>query len=420
MNFKTALRRYGPWAGVALLLVGLAAYMLTQRSADTPRYRTATIERGALIATVSASGTLNPVTSVQVGSQVSGQLKEVLVDFNAEVKAGQVIARIDPQTFEYRVNQAQADLDAARANAAVQAAQVAQVQVNLQEAERVVVRNQDLVNKNFISAAELDRTRAAAQALQAQLNSAQAQVINAQALVRQRAASLAQARVDLERTVIRAPVSGLVVKRSVEPGQTVAASLQAPELFVIARDLRDMQVEVAIDEADVGRIRPEQRATFTVDAYPGRRFSGVVRQTRKAAQTTQNVVTYTVVVSARNEDLSLLPGMTANVRIVTDARENVLKVPNAALRFRPAGEESPRTARGPGQPARERGAGRVFVLNEKRELQAVTVRTGLSDGAFTELIEAGTLQAGTEVVVGLIASSAGQESGATRTPRMMF
>ncbi|MFO0387683.1 MAG: efflux RND transporter periplasmic adaptor subunit [bacterium] len=213
----------------ALTILGVLAYVFWP-SGQASSYRTANVEKGRLVATVSASGTLNAVTTVQVGSQVSGQLKEVLADFNSEVKAGQIIARLDPQTFEYRVNQAQADLDAARANALVQQAQVAQVRVNLQEAQRVAERNTELVNKNFISSAELERTRATAQALEAQLNSAQAQVVNAQALVRQCEAALAQAQVELERTVIRAPVSGVVVKRSVEPGQTVAASLQAPEL----------------------------------------------------------------------------------------------------------------------------------------------------------------------------------------------
>ena len=343
------------WVWVTLVLgvlvaIGFLSYQFWPSDQAAP-YRTAQVEKGRLVATVSASGTLNAVTTVQVGSQVSGQLKEVLADFNSEVKAGQIIARLDPQTFEYRVNQAQADLDAARANALVQQAQVAQVRVNLQEAQRVAERNAELVNKNFISSAELERTRATAQALEAQLNSAQAQVVNAQALVRQREAALAQARVELERTVIRAPVSGVVVKRSVEPGQTVAASLQAPELFIIARDLRDMQVEVAVDEADIGRIKAGQRVNFSVDAYAGRRFSGEVRQIRKAAQSAQNVVTYTAIVSAPNEDLSLLPGMTANVRVVTDVREQVLKVPNAALRFRPADAEPAPRIRGGGRDA---------------------------------------------------------------------
>jgi HlyD family secretion protein len=409
------------WVWVTLFLgvlvaIGFLSYQFWPSDQAAP-YRTAQVEKGRLVATVSASGTLNAVTTVQVGSQVSGQLKEVLADFNSEVKAGQIIARLDPQTFEYRVNQAQADLDAARANALVQQAQVAQVRVNLQEAQRVAERNTDLVNKNFISSAELERTRATAQALEAQLNSAQAQVVNAQALVRQREAALAQARVELERTVIRAPVSGVVVKRSVEPGQTVAASLQAPELFIIARDLRDMQVEVAVDEADIGRIKAGQRVNFSVDAYAGRRFSGEVRQIRKAAQSAQNVVTYTVIVSAPNEDLSLLPGMTANVRVVTDVREQVLKVPNAALRFRPADAEPAPRIRGGGRDAAT--ATQVYSLNSDGKPQAISLKIGISDGSFTEVLS-GELQQGLALIVGLAPTNASNSSTPPRAPRMMF
>ncbi|MGH6609067.1 MAG: efflux RND transporter periplasmic adaptor subunit, partial [Burkholderiaceae bacterium] len=235
-------------------------------------------------------------------------------------------ARIDPETFQYRVRQAEADLESARS--AVGRAQVSQV-----IAQRDLNRTKELVARNFVSPAELDRA-------QSTYDLAVAEVRTAQAVVQQRAAQLATAKVDLSRTEIRAPVDGVVIKRSVDVGQTVAASLQAPELFVIAKDLRDMQVDTSIDEADVGRIQVGQRATFTVDAYPGRQFSGAVRSVRKAAQNVQNVVTYIAIISANNDRGELLPGMTANVRIVTDTRDSVLKVPNAALRFRPPGERA--------------------------------------------------------------------------------
>ncbi|MBK9243869.1 MAG: efflux RND transporter periplasmic adaptor subunit [Burkholderiales bacterium] len=314
-------------AVIVAVAAAAAAYYWTSRDAkQAPTYRFARVERGPLTATVAASGTLNPVTSVQVGTQVSGQVKELFVDFNSPVKAGQLIARIDPETFQYRVRQNEADLEAARAA-------VARAQVSLVNAQRELSRTRELVQREFVSPADLDRA-------QAQFDLAKAEVNNVQAVVAQRAAQLASARVDLARTEIRAPVDGVVIKRSVDVGQTVAASLQAPELFVIARDLRDMQVETSIDEADVGRMRVGQRATFTVDAFPGRTFSGEVRQVRKSAQTVQNVVTYTVLVSAANPDGQLMPGMTANVRIVTDTRESVLKVANAALRFRPPGESA--------------------------------------------------------------------------------
>ena len=305
------------------LLVGGGWYWWSNRQTDAPTYRTAKVERGPITATVSSTGTLNPVTSVQVGTQVSGQIQQLFVDFNSPVKKGELIARIDPETFTYRVRQAEADLESARSS--VGRAQVAQV-----IADRDLKRTRELVARNFVSPAELDRA-------QSTFDLAVAEVRTAQAVVQQRAAQVATARVDLSRTEIRAPVDGVVIKRSVDVGQTVAASLQAPELFVIAKDLRDMQVDTSVDEADVGRIKIGLRATFTVDAFPGRQFSGEVRSVRKAAQSVQNVVTYIAIISANNERGELLPGMTANVRIVTDTRDSVLKVPNAALRFRPAG-----------------------------------------------------------------------------------
>ncbi|MFN3565851.1 MAG: efflux RND transporter periplasmic adaptor subunit [Burkholderiaceae bacterium] len=320
---------------VALIVIAAAsaAYWYMRGEAAAPTYRFAKVERGPLAATVSASGTLSAVTSVSVGTQVSGQIKELFVDFNSTVKRGQLIARIDPETFEYRVRQAQADADAARSA-------VYRAQVNLANAQRDLARAKELVGRNFVSPAELDARGAAYELAAAELKAAQATLA-------QREAQLASARVDLARTQIRAPVDGVVIKRSVDVGQTVAASLQAPELFVIAKDLRDMQVETSIDEADIGRIAVGQRATFTVDAFPGRTFTGEVKQVRKAAQTVQNVVTYTVLVTADNESGQLMPGMTANVRIVTDTRESVLKVPNAALRYRPPGESpAPPTAAG--------------------------------------------------------------------------
>ncbi|WP_310450430.1 efflux RND transporter periplasmic adaptor subunit [Sulfuritalea sp.] len=325
---------------LALAVVGggtYAAWRSYGSPADAPRFKLAKAESGPLTAAVSATGTLNPVVSVQVGSQVSGQIKEILVDFNSPVKSGQLIARLDPETYEHRVRQAQADVDAARAGQGVQQAEVSRARANLSNAQRDYERKKTLVEKNFISPAERDTAQNTLDAARASLASAEAQVKNGEAVVRQREAQLAAARVDLERTSIKAPVDGIVVKRSIEPGQTVAASLQAPELFVIAKNLTDMQVETSIDEADVGRVRLGQKASFTVDAFAGRHFEGEVRQVRKAATVVSNVVTYTVVISAANPDLTLLPGMTANVRIVTAQKDQALKVPNAALRYRPSG-----------------------------------------------------------------------------------
>lgn len=341
-------------AVAAALVVAAGGWWWLQRGgSDAVQYRSGKIERGPLQAAVSASGAVSPVTQVTVGTQVSGQVKEILVDFNSEVKAGQLIAVIDPETFEYRVRSAQADVDAARAvvltaqaNVVAARAQVSRAQTDLAEARRTHERNLMLVSKEFIARSTADQSNAlvntsleAVKAAEAQLGVSEAQVKSAQANVAQREATLAQARVDLARTRITSPVNGIVIKRAIEKGQTVAASLQAPELFIIAQNLREMQVEASIDEADVGRIRMGQKASFTVDAFPGRTFEGQISQVRKAALNVSNVVTYVAVVTFANPDGRLLPGMTANVRVITDVRDNVLKVPNSALRVRITGVE---------------------------------------------------------------------------------
>lgn len=406
------LRKWWVWVVLllALVLAGAAYWMWTKNGAE-PQYKTGKVEQGAITASVSASGTLSPVVSVQVGSQVSGQIKELYVDFNSEVKQGQLIARIDPETFEYRVRQAQADLEAARAQVltqqaqiAAQQAQAAQAEVNLAEAKRDFDQKQQLVEKGFISAAERDKARAVYHAQVEQANAARAQVRvaqagsgNAQAAVKQREAALAQAKIELERTAIKAPVNGVVIKRSVEQGQTVAASLQAPELFIIAENLADMRVDTAIDESEIGRIRTGQQASFTVDAYPGRTFDGRVNQIRKSAQNVSNVVTYMVEVDAANPRKELLPGMTANVRIVTDTRNDVLKVPNAALRFRPVevsaqrGDAAGNAGNGGGAQAaasgqgQGRGQGAAMRARLEKELQLNEEQKGKLDTIFASL-----------------------------------
>ena len=339
---------------VVIALAGGGAWWWAQRAkADDVTYRTAKIERGNLQATVSASGAVNPVKQVSVGTQVSGQIKELFVDFNSEVKAGQLIALIDPESFEYRVRSAKADVDSAsagvltaQANIAASNAAMSRAKVDMAEAQRDLDRQQSLVDKGFVAQSVADKARSllasnaeTVKAAQAQLGVTQAQIKSAQANVQQRESALAQARIDLSRTKITSPVDGMVIKRAIEKGQTVAASLQAPELFVIAQNLSDMQVDASIDESDVGRIRNGQKASFTVDAFPGQTFDGEVRQVRKAALTVANVVTYVAVVAFTNTGGKLLPGMTANVRVITDQRQNVLKVPNAAMRVRIAGVE---------------------------------------------------------------------------------
>jgi HlyD family secretion protein len=348
----------------ALVVAGFVYWAWTRYAAGSQdtEYRLAKVERGSITAVVSASGTLNAVKTVLVGSQISGQIKELLVDFNSAVKKGDLLARIDPEAYEIRVRQAEADLEAARtaylqkqSDAAAQRSQALRAKITNDDSKRDLERKQSLVEKGFISGAEVDKAgfieRGAAEAIRtadAQVKSADAQIANAAAVVKQREAALAAARNDLAKTAISAPVDGIVISRQVDAGQTVAASHNTPTLFTIAQDLREMQVEVAIDESDIGKIREDQRVAFTVDAFSGRTFEGRVRQIRKAAQTVQKVVTYIVVVDTPNANLLLVPGMTANVRIIADSRENVLKVANAALRWRPAGATTARDDPAPG------------------------------------------------------------------------
>ena len=316
--------------------------------------------------------------------------------------SGQLIARIDPETLQQKVRQAEADVEATQSAVAVQRAEVSRSRAILSDALRDYERKKMLVDKGFISSAERDKAQKTYDAALAGLRVTEAQTQNGEAIVRQRQAQVAQARIDLERTSIRAPVDGVVVKRSVEPGQTVAASLQAPELFVIAKNLSDMQVEASIDEADVGRVKLGQKARFTVDAFPGQNFEGEVRQVRKAATVVSNVVTYTVVISAENPQLALLPGMTANVQIATAHKDNVLKVPNAALRFRATISVSPAPS---GNRKSSPDRGRVWVVGSDGSPLSVEVGLGLGDGKMTE-ITTGDLTEGSEVILGQAAAKA--------------
>jgi len=416
-------------ASVLLLAAGAAAWWWTGMAQEPVQYRTGEVTRGDLQAVVAASGAVNPVALVTVGTQVSGQIRDVLVDFNAEVKAGQLLAQIDPESFEYRVRSAQADHEAARAavltaqaNALAMQTQVSRAQVDLNEAQRSQDRTDMLVDKQFVALSERDKARAlvntsleALKAAQAQVGVAQAQVSAAQATVAQRDAALAQARIDLARTRITSPVNGIVVKRTIERGQTVASSLQSPELFIIAKNLADMQVEAAIDESDVGRVQAGQKARFTVDAFPGQSFEGEVRQVRKAALNVANVVTYVAVIGFSNADGRLMPGMTANVRVVTDQRSGVLQVPNAALRLRIQGAEPP-------APDKSGASARLYQMDAKGKPKALAVRTGISDGNRTELLlepvsdAAAQLKEGASVLVGTKAALGAQGKPTSRSP----
>ena len=325
-------------AGAAASLYALAP------SGEQIDYRLSAVEVGDIESVVLSAGTLAALNTVVVGSQLSGQVAELHADFNDTVEADDLIARIDPRTFEARVKQNEADVAVAKGNIESRKAELQRAQATLRQAERELARRQTLQERGHVSATELDRDITLVETSQAQVVVAEAAIGNARATLDQRQAALAQSRLDLERTYIRSPVSGTVINRQVELGQTVAASFSAPELFEIGQDLHRMKVEASVDEADIGRIREGMPCRFTVDAYPERRFFGRIQQIRKAPNIVQNVVTYKVIITADNNDLALLPGMTASVQIVLGNKSEVVKVSNAALRFAPRGtvRETPR------------------------------------------------------------------------------
>ena len=311
---------------VMLLAAGITVYgyLAYGTTEFVPEVRTANVTQGDIVDTVGATGALEAVTTVNVGSQVSGMIEDLYVDFNSIVRKGDVIMRLDPSLFETQVAQARANLIRAEAD-------TERFRVSVDDAHVQLRRAEDLAARQLISETELEAAQVAVRLTEAQLKSSEASITQAMA-------SLNQNEVNLEHTVIRAPIDGIVISRLVDVGQTVAASLQAPELFVIAADLTKMRVIANIDESDVGRIRPNQRVTFTVDAYPGEEFEGAVSQIRLEPVVTQNVVTYATVIDAPNPDLRLKPGMTATIALETARRENVLRIPNTALRFRPTNE----------------------------------------------------------------------------------
>ncbi len=381
----------------AVLLAAVAYYYFgTDGAAGKNPYRTSPVERGDIAETVLATGNLNAVTTVQVGSQVSGTLEKVFVDYNSPVKKGQVIAQIDTRLFEASVLQAKGNLENARA-----ALERANVQVI--DTERTYRRNRELVGDGFVAQADVDSAQTAYETALAQKRSAEGQVIQAQG-------QLSAAETNLRYATIRSPVDGIVISRSVDAGQTVAASFQTPTLFTIAEDLTKMQIDTNVDEADIGKVRTDQETTFTVDAYPDRPFRGKVVQVRSAPIVTQNVVTYNVVVRVDNEDLLLKPGMTANVSIHVRDLPDVLKIPNAALRFRPSDGKKPEEKKGA-------GSQRVYILEKDGKTRPVPVKGGISDGKHTQLVE-GELKEGDLVVVEEVRKKQGAAGG--QSPRMRF
>jgi HlyD family secretion protein len=346
-RLKLRLPRPAVLAGGAavLLAVLFGARALMPHKAAEP-YRTQAVERGDLTRSVSASGSLQALVTVQVGSQVSGQIKQVLVDFNSPVKKGELLATIDPETYETQVNQAKADVGTQNATLAQQQANLQQAEAQLRLDQINEQRARTLTEKGVYSASSLDTAEAAYQRSAAAVAQARAQIGAQRARMAQSAASLKTVEVNLGRTRIFSPIDGVVVNRAIDPGQTVQASFQAPTLFQIAQDLSKLQVKIMVDEADIGQVQEGQAVRFTVDAFPDQTFTGVVTQVRKQPETQANVVAYSVIAEADNPGGRLLPGMTANADIVIQQLNDVLKVPAAALRFTPADRQPPQPARG--------------------------------------------------------------------------
>ena len=328
---------------------------------NTSNYTTSNIIKRTIVQSVEASGTVNPVKSVNIGSQVSGIIKEIYVDFNSEVKKGQLLAEIDPSLFQAQVDKAQGDLRAAQAN-------YQKIKSTLEFDEKNYNRYKKMYSKNYVSKSDLDLAESTYKADLAQLNAMSASIAQAQA-------NLANNLTNLRYTKIISPVDGIVVSRAVDVGQTVAASFQTPELFIVAQDLTKMQIEVSISEADIGKIKANQEVNYTLDGYPDEVFKGIVTQVRISPTTVSNVVTYTVVVTVDNLEGKLIPGMTANVSIITAKKENILAVPVKALKF------SPKEITG-GKKYEEQG---LWVLN-KNTPERIAIKTGVSDGEYTEVI----------------------------------
>ena len=380
------------------LILGLGYTYSLQSSA--PTFITAPVERGNIATLVKASGTVEAVVSVDVSSQLSGRIAQVFVNFNDIVRAGQPIAQIDPEIFAARVNEARAALNVGTATAHVQKAAVERAKVAVLNAERELQRQLELARTGSGMGRELDQARAQRAIAEAEQHMAEANLENARAVVEQKQAALDQAQLDLDRTVLRAPIDGVIIKRDVNPGQTVAVTFEAKTLFTIANDLREMEVHGKIDEADVGQLKVGQTTQFTVDAYPDRTFSGQVLQIRKSPEVVQNVVTYTTIISAPNPDLLLLPGMTAQLRIVVRDTGEVLKVPNQALRFRPNGSDPPSDRKNANQAASSEASATVWLVGEDGRPNPTAVRLGASDDNSTALLE-GRLSEGQQLIVGV-------------------
>jgi len=386
---------------VLAAVIAFAGYMYFRKDNGVSPYRTAKVEKGEIVDAIASTGNINAVTTVSVGSQVSGTIQQIFVDFNARVNKGQVIALIDPRLLEAAVVQARGSVGNAKGN-------LERAQLGVIDTERTNRRNRELIKDGFVAQADVDSSQTA-------WEQALAQKRSAEAALQQTVGALKVAETNLEYATIRSPVDGIVISRNVDVGQTVAASFQTPTLFSIAQDLTKMQVDTNVDESDIGRAALGQAVSFTVDAWPEKTFRGEVTQVRNSPIVTQNVVTYNVVVRVDNRELLLKPGMTANVSIEVKKYGDVLKIPNAALRYRPAAKgaeaESAGKRRGDGK-AKEAGGQRVTLLGKDGKPTPVRVKAGVSNGTFT-VLEEGDLKEGDLLVTG---ESQAKKAGGSATP----
>jgi len=419
----------------ALLVVAGALITLGAHRSDRPQYLSSVVQQGNILDAVDATGTVNAVVTVLVGSQVSGTIAKLAADFNSRVRRGDVIALIDPSLLQGALLQATADLQNARASGVAAQANLTKANALLAQAKSDYDRNVELGKTKFVTQAEMDVARANYEAARAATEAAQAGIEQAKAQVSQKAAAVTVARTNLDHTVIRSPIDGIVVARNVDVGQTVAASLSAPTIFTIAQDLTKMQVYAKVDESDVGRIRIGQRVAFKVDAFPTDKFNGVVSQVRMNPTTVQNVVTYDAIIDFQNPEIKLFPGMTAYVTIPVATADRVVKLPNAALRFKPpmspedvralyarfgiddagdTGESEDASRRdavkasdAASRPRAERNVtGIVWKPRADGTIEPVQVALGITDHAYTEVRQVlhGTLKPGNEVVTTAVMS----------------
>jgi HlyD family secretion protein len=404
------VRSYLRWIiATVVVAAGVAGVLAYQRAHQTkaPKFVTVPLDRGRIVARVTATGTLSALVTVQIGAQVSGRIAEIHADFNSPVKKNQVIAKIDSQFFQAAVEQAKANLVAAQG-------QLVKSQAQAVDAERQATRSKQLREDKLVAQADLDTAESNAAA-------ARAQAAAMQGAVEQAKAALHQAQLNLEYTVITSPINGVVISRAVDVGQTVASAFQAPTLFTIAEDLMKMQVDTNVAEADVGKLQPGMEATFTVDAYPTERFKGKVRQIRNAPQTVQNVVTYDAVIDVDNGALKLKPGMTANVTFTYAEKDDVLKVPNSALRWKPTADLLPKPDGGTSSTGHKK---REMLPPDRRNLwvlrgetpSQVQIKIGVTDGTTTEVVE-GDVKQGDAVITDSLAAGEKPPAGAGGPPR---